>query len=56
LPLIDFVSAFVARLEQQLAEKLAAPVKIKDNGQGKGQICIDYHSLEALQGILEKID
>ncbi|MAG00226.1 MAG: chromosome partitioning protein ParB [Acidiferrobacteraceae bacterium] len=44
----------VKRLEEELSEKLGAPVTIDDKG-GRGRLVIGYHSLEELDGILEKI-
>jgi len=44
----------VNRLQQQLSDKLAAKVSIRDNG-GKGKLVIEYHSLEQLDGILQRI-
>ncbi len=47
-------SADVARLQQQLSDRLGAKVSIRERG-GKGQVVIQYHSLEQLDGILERI-
>lgn len=40
------------RLEQQLSEKLGAPVAIENGAGGKGRLVIGYSSLEELDGIL----
>lgn len=42
-------------LEEGLAQWLAAKVTIRHQQQGKGRLEIYYHSLEELEGILEKI-
>lgn len=48
--------ADVLRLEQELSEKLGAELKIQSrSAQGKGELVIRFHSLEQLQGIIEKI-
>ncbi|MEL7298013.1 MAG: ParB/RepB/Spo0J family partition protein [Pseudomonadota bacterium] len=44
----------IARLESDLADKLGAPVVVRDSG-GKGSLVISYASLDELDGILEKI-
>ncbi len=43
------------RLEEDLSEKVGAPVSIKYNHKGKGTITFNYASLDELQGILEHI-
>ncbi len=48
--------ADVIRLQQSLGECLGAPVVIRQGQQGKGRVEIRYHSLEQLDGILDKID
>ncbi len=45
----------VAQLEQQLAEKLGARVRIESGKDGRGKLVIEYFSLEELDGILERI-
>ncbi len=45
----------VSKLEQSLAEKLGADIKIKYNSRGKGNLIIAYNSLDELDGILEHI-
>lgn len=43
------------RLQNELSEKLGAKVDIQHNPKGHGQLVINYHSLEALEGILAHI-
>ena len=45
----------VMRLETELAERLGAKVRIDHKAKGKGSLTIHYSSLEALDGILERI-
>ena len=45
----------VVALERELAEKLAAKVSVQHGRGGGGKLVIAYHSLEELEGILEKI-
>ena len=45
----------IATLERELAEKLAANVSIRHGRGGKGQLVIGYHSVDELEGILERI-
>jgi ParB family chromosome partitioning protein len=44
-----------AQLQKQIADKLAAPVKIQHTKNGKGKIIIQYNSLDELDGILKHI-
>lgn len=43
------------RLEQQLADRIGAPVTISSSSHGDGALTIRFHSLEELDGILGKI-
>lgn len=43
------------RLEEDLGDKVGAPVKIKYNENGKGTLTFSYSSLEELEGILAHI-
>jgi ParB family chromosome partitioning protein len=43
------------RLEQDLADKVGAPVQIQYNDKGRGKLTIAYNSLDELDGILEHI-
>ncbi|MFT5114410.1 MAG: ParB family chromosome partitioning protein [Parasphingorhabdus sp.] len=47
-------SADIQHLENRLSEQLGASVNIEHNGK-KGRLVIDYHSLDELDGIIEKI-
>ena len=42
-------------LERELAEKLAARVSLQHGRGGRGKLIIQYHSLDELDGILERI-
>ncbi len=43
------------RLEQDITEKIGAPVTITFNAKGKGQLVIRYSSLDELDGILQHL-
>jgi len=45
----------IRRLEQELGDKLGAPVAIAHRKSGHGEVVIRYASLDALDGILAKI-
>ena len=45
----------VVRLETELAERLGAKVRIDHKTKGRGSVTIHYSSLEALDGILQRI-
>jgi ParB family chromosome partitioning protein len=45
----------IAALERELGEKLAARVKLAHARNGRGKLVIHYHSLDELDGILERI-
>jgi ParB family chromosome partitioning protein len=45
----------VARLEQDLAEKLGAKVAIQQGSGGRGRLVVSYNSLDELDGILAHI-
>jgi ParB family transcriptional regulator, chromosome partitioning protein len=45
----------IAALERDLAEKLAAKVSIRHGRGGAGSLVIGYHSVDELEGILERI-
>jgi len=47
--------ADILALERELGEKLAAKVSIRHLGGGSGKLIIAYHSLDELEGILERI-
>jgi len=44
----------VKRLQDELSDRLGTHVSIKHN-KGRGQVVIDYHSLEELDGLLSRI-
>jgi len=44
----------VQRLQDELSDRLGTHVSIKHN-KGRGQVVIDYHSLEELDGLLSRI-
>lgn len=43
------------RLEEELADKIGAPIKLVANKQGTGSLTIRFSSLEQLEGILERL-
>ena len=43
------------RLEQELSERIGAPVSISHGAAGRGQVVIGYTSLDELQGILKHL-
>jgi len=45
----------IESLERELAEKLAAKVRIQHGRGGRGKLVIAYHSVDELDGILERI-
>jgi len=45
----------IRRLQDELSEKLGAPVQIQHGGGGKGKVVVSYHSLDELDGILAHI-
>lgn len=45
----------ITRLEESLSDLLATQVSLKLGNKGKGQIVIDYANLDALDGIIAKI-
>ena len=45
----------VVRLETELAERLGAKVRIDHRAKGRGSVTIHYSSLDALDGILQRI-
>jgi ParB family chromosome partitioning protein len=47
--------ADTVRLENEVAEKLGAKVRIEPGGKGSGRLVINYNSLEELDGILARI-
>ncbi len=49
-------SSDVIKLEQDLSDKIGAPVRISYNSKGKGKVSIDYNNLDELDGILAHIN
>ena len=49
------LSAQLMSLQDELTEKLGAPVLIQHTGSGKGKVVVSYHSLDELDGILAHI-
>ena len=45
----------VAKLERELSDNLGAPVSVRYNSAGKGQLTIKYSSLDELDGILARM-
>lgn len=45
----------IRRLEQKLAERLGAMVRIRHGAKGKGQLVIQYASLDELQSVLARM-
>jgi len=45
----------LVRLEQDLSDRIGAPVKVQSGAKGKGKLVISYNSLDELDGILEHI-
>ncbi|MFA9440931.1 ParB/RepB/Spo0J family partition protein [Uliginosibacterium sp. sgz301328] len=45
----------VLRLEEELADRLGATVKIKANKKGAGSVTIEFGNLDQLDGLLERI-
>ncbi len=45
----------VARLEEELAQKLGTQVQIKQKGKGRGALIMEYRDLEQLDVLIEKL-
>ena len=45
----------IRRLQDDLSERLGAPVRVQHSARGKGKLVIQYSSLDELDGILGKI-
>lgn len=45
----------IKRLQEQVSERLGAPVDLQHKSNGKGKLVINYSSLDELDGILAKI-
>jgi ParB family chromosome partitioning protein len=51
----EAVDPDVAKLERDLSDRIGAPVAVRYNNAGKGQLTIKYSSLDELDGILARI-
>lgn len=49
------VSADIKQLEEEIAEKVGAPVMIQHTAKGKGKLVFKYNNLDELDGILNHI-
>ena len=45
----------VVRLEEELADKLGATVRLSANAKGRGKVVIEFASLDQLDGIVERL-
>ena len=45
----------VARLEEELAQKLGTGVQLKQRGKGRGLLIVEYRNLDQLDGLIEKL-
>ena len=48
-------SGDIARLEEELSDKLATPVLFKMGAKGRGQMIIDFADLDVLDGVLARL-
>ncbi|MGK0170876.1 MAG: ParB family chromosome partitioning protein, partial [Gammaproteobacteria bacterium] len=46
----------VARLAQELSERLGSTVQIRHNAKGRGKLTISFNSLDEFDGILERLN
>jgi ParB family chromosome partitioning protein len=49
------VDADIVALERELSERLGAKVAVQHGRGGRGKLVVEYHGLDALEGILEKL-
>jgi len=47
--------ADIVALERELSERLGAKVAVQHGRGGRGKLVVEYHGLDALEGILEKL-
>lgn len=52
---VKHVDKDIVRLEEELTEKICSKVNIQHSSKGKGKLVIHYHSVDELEGILERI-
>lgn len=45
----------ILRLEEEIADRLGATVKIKANKKGAGAVTIQFGDLDQLEGLLDKL-
>jgi ParB family chromosome partitioning protein len=45
----------IRKLQDDLTDRLGAKVTLQHNARGSGQLIVSYHSLDELDGILERI-
>jgi len=45
----------VERLQEELAQKLGTHVQIKQKGNGRGALIVEYGSLDQLDALIEKL-
>jgi ParB family chromosome partitioning protein len=45
----------IVRLEEELADKLGASVKLSANAKGRGRLVIEFSSLDQLDGVVERL-
>jgi ParB family chromosome partitioning protein len=45
----------VARLTEELAQKLGTHVQIKQKGKGRGALIVEYRNLDQLEVLIEKL-
>jgi ParB family transcriptional regulator, chromosome partitioning protein len=49
------IDADIVALERELSERLGAKVAVQHGRGGRGKLVVEYHGLDALEGILEKL-
>ncbi|MCO7226611.1 ParB/RepB/Spo0J family partition protein [Pleionea sp. CnH1-48] len=52
---VKAIDPHIERLEQQVSEKIGAPVVLQHSSRGKGKMQISYNSLDELDGILSHL-
>ena len=45
----------IVRLEEELADRLGATVKLSANAKGRGKLVIEFAGLDQLDGIVERL-
>jgi len=54
-PAAPAIDPDIRRLQEDLSEKIGAPVSIHHSSSGKGRLVVQYHSTDELEGILSHI-